>query len=405
MACHPWKLDRSTSLTSAVIVPLCLMLSACGGGGGSSQPESIPPPPPPPAPPPPPPPPSGLVTTISGYSLVNSLDVQTSWLPSPATRAGNYDVIGRLTLTPGSGNPTSYRTILPGDLTFKVSGSGSGGFGYSLDGLGGILPNGLESLGPASIVGSWDINQNIAYLNANPYGGDYPQALGQRLTAFDQADNGTETKLFSYDYTRGSISSTTSLGSGKNLSTTFDYDIGYSYVAMGEWSWRVVDLDGTAAGDFGDLLFVDGDRTPASGIPVSGKATYDAHTLALLSSSGSPGIPFTLTADFDQRTISTLISQDYRYNSSGGASGDPILGIHVSGSSPFSNDGLFDIALSGTVNYSHSNSQATPAAESVTGDMNGAFFGPHAEQVGGVFDLGRPDGTLLVQDAFVGRQK
>jgi hypothetical protein len=259
-------------------------------------------------------------------------------------------------------------------------------------------------LGPAGIVGSWDINPNVAYFYSNPYE-DYQQALGQRLTAFDKADNGTETKLFSYDFTRESTTSTTSLGSGTNLRTTFNYDIGYSYVAMGEWSWRVVDLDGAAAGDFGDLLFVDGDRTPASGIPASGKATYDAHTLALLSGSGTPGIPFTLTADFGLRTISTLISQDYRYNSAGGSAGEPILGIHVNGTAPFSNDGLFDIALSGTVNYSHSNSPTTPTAEAVAGDMNGAFFGPHAEQVGGVFDLGRSDGTVLVQDAFVGRQK
>ena len=402
MSPHLWRFDRRTSLTSALILPLCLMLSACGGGGGSHA-ENIPPPPPPPAPPPPPPGSDGLLKTISGYSLVNSLDVQTSWLPSPATHAGNYDVIGRVTLTPGGGSPTSYQTILPGDLTFNVSGSG-GAFGYALKGLGGILPNGLSSLGPAGIVGSWDINPNVAYFYSNPYE-DYQQALGQRLTAFDKADNGTETKLFSYDFTRGSTTSTTSLGSGTNLRTTFNYDIGYSYVAMGEWSWRVVDLDGAAAGDFGDLLFVDGDRTPASGIPASGKATYDAHTLALLSGSGTPGIPFTLTADFGLRTISTLISQDYRYNSAGGSAGEPILGIHVNGTAPFSNDGLFDIALSGTVNYSQSNSPTTPTAESVAGDMNGAFFGPHAEQVGGVFDLGRSDGTVLVQDAFVGRQK
>jgi len=402
MSPHLWRFDRRTSLTTALILPLCLMLSACGGGGGSHA-ENIPPPPPPPAPPPPPPGSDGLLKTINGYSLVNSLDVQTSWLPSPATHAGNYDVIGRLTLTPGGGSPTSYQTILPGDLTFNVSGSG-GAFGYALKGLGGILPNGLSSLGPAGIVGSWDINPNVAYFYSNPYE-DYQQALGQRLTAFDKADNGTETKLFSYDFTRGSTTSTTSLGSGTNLRTTFNYDIGYSYVAMGEWSWRVVDLDGAAAGDFGDLLFVDGDRTPASGIPASGKATYDAHTLALLSGSGTPGIPFTLTADFGLRTISTLISQDYRYNSAGGSAGEPILGIHVNGTAPFSNDGLFDIALSGTVNYSQSNSPTTPTAESVAGDMNGAFFGPHAEQVGGVFDLGRSDGTVLVQDAFVGQQK
>ena len=400
-----WNLDPRTSLTSAVVLPLCLMLSACGGGGGTSyHAENIPPPPPAPPPPPPPPASGEPLKTMGGYSLVNALDVQTSWLSSPATRPGSYDVIGRLTLTPGSGNPTSYRTILPGDLTFNVGGSGSGGFRYTLSGLGGILPSGLNALGPTSIVGSWDINPSVAYLYGNPYE-DWQQALGQRLTAFDKADNGTETKLFSYDFTRGSISSTTSLGSGKNLSTTFDYDIGYSYVAMGEWSWRVVDLNGTAAGDFGDLLFVDGDRTPASGIPVSGKATYDAHTLALLSNKGTLGIPFTLTADFGQRTISALISQDYRYNASAGAGGEPTLGIHVSGNAPFSNDGLFDIGLSGTVNYSYTNSQTTPTAESVSGDMNGAFFGPHAEEVGGVFELGRPDGTLLVQDAFVGRQK
>ena len=67
---HLWRLDRRTSLTNALILPLCLMLSACGGGGGSHA-ENIPPPPPPPAPPPPPPGSDGLLKTINGYSLVN----------------------------------------------------------------------------------------------------------------------------------------------------------------------------------------------------------------------------------------------------------------------------------------------------------------------------------------------
>ena len=106
------------------------------------------------------------------------------------------------------------------------------------------------------------------------------------------------------------------LTSSTSLATSLLYDIGFSYVAMGEWSWRVVDLNGTAAGDFGDLLFVNGDRTPSAGIPVSGTATYDAHTLALLSSSGDAGIPFTLTADFAQRTMSTAINQNYLYDPS-----------------------------------------------------------------------------------------
>jgi hypothetical protein len=36
--------------------------------------------------------------------------------------------------------------------------------------------------------------------------------------------------------------------------------------------------------------------------------------------------------------------------------------------------------------------------------MNGAFFGPHAEQVGGTFSLQNPGGATLMQDAFVGQQ-
>ena len=173
---------------------------------------------------------------------------------------------------------------------------------------------------------------------------------------------------------------------------------------MGEWSWRVVDLNGTAAGDFGHLLFVNGDRTPASGIPVSGTATYEARTLALLATSGTPGIPFNLTADFGQRTMTARIDQDYRYDPTRNISDDPILGIHVGGSTSFSNNGFFNIPLTGTANYVYNNSPTTPPTEPVAGMMNGAFFGPNAEQVGGAFSLQRPAGTLLIQDAFVGRR-
>jgi hypothetical protein len=322
-------------------------------------------------------------------------------LASPATRAGNYDVFGRLTLTPQNG-PTSQRVILPGEFTLGVANPTGQAFNYTLNAPAEILPGGLRSLGPAGAVSSWDINQNVAYRYGNPYE-DWPQWLGQRLTAFDKATDGTEKQLFSYDLTRASTITTTSLGSGNSLRTTLDYDIGYSYVAMGEWSWRVVDLNGTAAGDFGDLLFVHGDRTPDYGIPTSGTATYDARTLALLSGTGTHGIPFTLTADFGQRVIATRIDQDYRYNAADPA-GDPILGIHVTGTAPFNNNGSFDIPLSGTANYASVNLPLTPPAEPVTGTMDGAFFGPHAEQVGGVFALGRSDGTLLVQDAFVGER-
>jgi hypothetical protein len=172
---------------------------------------------------------------------------------------------------------------------------------------------------------------------------------------------------------------------------------------MGEWSWSVVDLNGNPAGDSGELLFVNGERTPSSGIPASGTATYNARTL-----NGWVNAPFELTADFGHRTISTIIDQDYQYNPAGDIMDNPLsAGIHVAGSAPFDNDGSFDIPLTGTANFSGGydiNTPQPPPSEPVTGTMDGAFFGPHAEQVGGVLSLDRSNGTLLLQDAFVGQQ-
>ena len=142
---------------------------------------------------------------------------------------------------------------------------------------------------------------------------------------------------------------------------------------------------------------------PTTGIPVSGTATYDARTLL-----GWVKSPFTLTADFGARTIAALIDQDYRYNAAGDSMDYPLaFGIHVAGSAPFSSEGLFEIPLAGTVNYTDSyplNTPEGPPSQSVTGAMNGAFFGPHAEQVGGTFSLDRANGSQLFQDAFVGQQ-
>lgn len=396
---HLWRFDRRNSLTCSAALPLCLALAACGGGGDSYV-ASIPPPPAPPAPTPTP---AGLPvgTTIYQYPATHPVQVQTSWLGSPATRTGTYDLLGRVLLTPGDGSSTSIRSVGLGEFTIGVgqprAQTGDLNFQYTLTPSAALLPAGLTSLAASIGPSSWDINDAIAYHYNNPYG-DTPQFFGQRLSGANSAGS----QLFSYDFTRGLVSTQTSLGSGKSLQGTFYYDIGYSYVAMGEWSWRVVDLNGVSAGDFGNLLFVDGDRTPSAGIPVSGTATYDARSLALWSDSGVAGIPFTLTADFNQRTMSTRIDQDYRYTSS---VDEPILGIHVGGTAPFGNSGLFDIPLAGTANYSSTNSPVTPPTESVTGMMNGAFFGPHAEQVSGTFHINRTGGVLLMQDAFVARQQ
>jgi hypothetical protein len=113
-------------------------------------------------------------------------------------------------------------------------------------------------------------------------------------------------------------------------------------------------------------------------------------------------MPFTLTADFGQRTMATQIDQDYRFTTE--SSVDPILGIHVHGSAPFTNNGSFDIPLSGSVNFASTTSTVRPP-EPVSGAMSGALFGPSAEQVGGVFSVNRSGGTVVIEDAFVGQRR
>jgi hypothetical protein len=346
------------------------------------------------------------LTTIQGYFLKGTLDVQTTWLNSPATRTGSYDLIGRLTTDPKPGDGLSLsRDVAPGDFTIAVSQPVvDKAFAYQLNAPPGILPAGVVSTFGGSIRSSWDINQTVAFRYDTPYA-DFEQDLGQRLTAFDKAADGTETQLFSFDFTRGFATVTQQLNPSTQLETSLTYDIGYSYVAMGEWTWKLVDLNGAPDSDFGDLLFVDGDRTPTSGIPVSGTATYDAHSFALFGDSGARGIPFTLTADFGQRTMSTEIDQDYVAPTNGPFGFFAAAGIHVSGSAPFTNSGSFNIPLTGTATWdSEDNLVPDLPSQPVTGNMDGAFFGPHAEQVGGVFSLQTSTGDELLHDAFVGKQ-
>jgi hypothetical protein len=322
------------------------MLSACGGGGGGGVAST----PPPPAPPP----------IDAG---VTSVEVQTSWIPSPATRAGSYGLIA----TTNGGASTGFQ--------LDVAKSGAA-FAYALRGPSDFLPAGLGKIGLPTPIISWDFNAGGPnYRYDNPYG-DTAQYFGQNLKEYDVYSDGTKKLREDYDFGRASIENAlVDVSSNQYISESLLFDVGLSYVSMGEWSWQAVtiDPDGTArpTGATKSVYFAYGDRTPSSGIPASGTATYDAHTMS--------DLLFSLTADFGERSISTELSQPSVFD--------------VSGSAPFNNDGSFNIPLSGTA-----------GAQAASGDMNGAFFGPHAEQVGGTLALDRADGSLLLQDAFVGQQ-
>jgi C-lobe and N-lobe beta barrels of Tf-binding protein B len=338
--------------SSSYLVPsLCLLLSACGGDGAFVA--TIPSPPATPSATPTPTPTPTPSLSEGAY---------------PLTRAGTYDLMGTFELHPSEPGPMNNGVAAPGAFSMTVSKpAGQQGFSYKLDAPSGFLPGDLKSIdyGPSSSTGVNLVTGRGGYSRVQPFNAD------------------------------------------KNLASFLSYDAGFSYVSMGEWEWYFVHLDGGTAGGFGQLFFVNGDRTAGADIPASGTATYNAHTLASLSTNLTAGIPFILTADFGQRTILTKIDQDYRYNPNGDLLDYPAPGIHVGGIAPFSNSGTFEILLTGTVNYTGGyplNTPETPPTQQVTGDMNGAFFGPHAEQVGGVFSLQNSAGVQLLQDAFVGQQ-
>jgi hypothetical protein len=312
---------------------------------------------------------------------------ETTWMDRAGTQAGTYGLLGRISSSSGSG-----RALALGEFTMTVAKSGEA-FSYALSGT---------TMNAKSPEIFWDPSAN-GYSFNEVGRGQWPQFLGERIVGYHINDDGSKEESGSYDFTRGSTS--VSLGGA-----TFTYDVGNSYVAMGEWAWPV----DTSGNPRQELLFVNGDRTPATGIPASGKATYEAHALSLLSAaydSAYPGMPFTLTADFGRRTMSTRIDQDYQYYPDSMGFGEAairnkaVLGIHVDGSAPFNNDGTWDIPLTGTINYSDTNQPATPPSEPVTGMMDGAFFGPHAEEVGGSFHLDRAGSQRPIQDAFVGQQR
>jgi hypothetical protein len=103
--------------------------------------------------------------------------------------------------------------------------------------------------------------------------------------------------------------------------------------------------------------------------------------------------------------MSTHIDQGYVAPNYGPSGYFAAPGIHVQGTAPFASNGLFDIPLTGTATWdSEDNLVPNLPSQPVTGTMDGAFFGPHAEQVGGTFGLQRSDGSQLLQDAFVGER-
>jgi hypothetical protein len=153
------------------------------------------------------------------------------------------------------------------------------------------------------------------------------------------------------------------------------YIAGWDYQSFGVWNTQAPGGDG---GTIGAHSF--GAATPASAVPLSGAANFVGKLGGLYISpagEGSTGAAdVTVNADFSTRSLSF-------------ASSNTVTMRNLATAMPAPN-----LNLSGTLNYaSGSNTFSgtlTSAGGTMSGTSNGQFYGPNAEELGGVFVVKSP---------------
>jgi len=356
---------------SRLLVPLCLALpvAACGGGGGANGVASTPPPPPPPSSP-----------------TVTSTDV----VKTPLSSADHYGLTGGdfPTLAVFTETAKSPDGVEIGAQTAAIAASGDV----------------RVSFAPAS--GTYTLEFNRAGYPASEVFdlGNQDPEFGNHIVKTDHYSDGTSTTS-EYDATTTHIFESSIPSPGAAEFRQFDYSADLQYVSLGVWSLEYGTSSGTSTtGSIFDRKiatgFVAGRRTEPGELPANGSASYRvlfqdlplqprtiSDSRAGYSLSGAAG---QLVADFSARTIAASIDlgfEDYV----------PDPQFTVTGSDAITSSGDFQIAVSG----SRPGPDAPFAAEPVDGVLQGAFFGPNAEETGGVMQL-QQGGEPIYAGAFVG---
>ena len=153
------------------------------------------------------------------------------------------------------------------------------------------------------------------------------------------------------------------------------YVAGWDYQSFGVWNTQAPGGDG---GTIGAHSF--GAATPASAVPLSGSATFAGKLGGLYISPAGEGS--TAAAD-------VTVNADFSARSLGFASSNTVTMRNLATAMPAPN-----LNLSGTLNYaSGSNTFSgtlTSAGGTMSGTSNGQFYGPKAEELGGVFAVKSP---------------
>lgn len=333
----------------AMCTAMSLALAACGGGGGDGGIVSTPPPP---------------------VALVKQETAVGKALPAtPALTAGTYDVVGIIAASSGT------RNLVPSDLAIEVASPDSSTWEYTLQFDPAVFPG---------LTGQNAPSGELTYRMPATYGHEY--------TYTGTYSDGTKDTAEGED-TSGSSSRDERVGD-PHL-TRYDSHVGASYASLGVWATLV---DGAEA----LVAFAYGDRTLPGALPATGTATY--RDVVQLSDYNYPSVGnITLTADFGASSITgeawTSYSDPFADCATVACDDIPAGTAELSGTAPITNQGTFDIALSGTLRLNEDLSTAVP----VNGVLGGAFFGPNAEQIGGYYSLpaGFPDDYGYETGAFV----
>jgi hypothetical protein len=161
--------------------------------------------------------------------------------------------------------------------------------------------------------------------------------------------------------------------------------IGWEYQTFGAWETG----RGTGAGTIGAISV--GAPTAGSAIPTTGDVTFTGATVGLyLDASGAndyvTASDLTVDADFAARSLAFTTANTEKIH---------VLTAVTSGAP--------DLDLSGTLTYAagtNSFSGALTAAGGMSGNTQGRFYGPSAEELGGVFALSGSSGVESYAGAY-----
>lgn len=154
----------------------------------------------------------------------------------------------------------------------------------------------------------------------------------------------------------------------------------YDYLSWGQWN----DGNGVINTNLANPYWIAGSLTPAVNVPIGGTATYYGQVLGSLNEAGaisSVAGSTAMTADFGQRTLNGSFENLTRN------------GAAWTSASVSANWAAGSNQISGTVN--------APAVN-MSGTVNGNFFGPTANQVGGTWTLN--GGANKAAGIFVGNR-